>query len=233
MKQNSGKAVIKLLLYLGLLSLIIFFIFQRNNEDSGYSYNYIPVGNGSLSWGMEKEEIIGLLGNPTTLEESEYDYIMTYEMPITCTLGSCSNLVLSLGKGIQAIPDVQTVPYGLTYIVITIDDSTVDAVTERLFTLYGDLTGGATQMELDLKGTNPGLFNKRFYNTDWKLNLLPEEDRNLLFPPDQKTTDLRVSEGSYLLNIGLGGFATGDSYPCTINLDAYALSCLVNARKNP
>jgi len=231
MRSKKIKFGAILLLCVCLMLVAALLVLQKKDE-SAYSCYYIPVGDGKLSWGMSKEEIIAVMGEPASVEDKEYGFDLTYDILIPSKLGSCSNLILYVGLDNSTEAEQQTVKCGLVSLEMEIYDTTEETVIEKLSTFYGNLTGGSTQMELDLQKADPDYFNKRYYCNEWMLGTLPEEEYNQLVQLYQKITEgILLDEGKSLMYIRISGIEVGDAYTCNVSLDANILSCIESGEK--
>lgn len=226
--MKSKKISFFIIILLGIcLVLIIILLVINQKKESKYSCYYIPVGDGSISWGMTKEEIIAAFGEPTSMGDSEYGFVLSYESLIPSELGSCSKLALFFGNDESAYLEDQTVPNGLGIIEMTINNTTKEIIKEKLTKIYGDLIDKTTQMELNLKQSKPAYFNKNYYNENWMIRTLSKEEYSKLVEfYENSTNGGPIDEKKSLMDIRISGVEEGDNYDCNVRLDAYVLSCL-------
>lgn len=214
------------------LILVAVLLVLNKKEESAYSCYYIPVGDGKLSWGMNKEEIVAVMGEPTSVEDKEYGFHLTYDIPISSKLGSCSKLILYVGYDKSTDAEQQNGLGGLISLEMEIYGTTKEAVIEKLSMFYGDLTGGSNQIERDLQKANTDYFNKTYYSDEWKIGTLSEAEYNQLVQSYQKIfSGILLDEEESLMYIMISGVEVGDAYTCNVRLDARVLSCLERVEK--
>jgi len=230
MRSKAIKYGAILLLCVCMILVAALLIFNRK-EESVYSFYHIPVGDGDLSWGMSVDEVISVMGEPTSVEDSEYGAVLTYDSPMSSEIGSCSNLVLGVGIDEPVIKEgARTLPKGLCMVIMEVAGTTREATIEKLTAIYGDLTGGSTNQERMLQEIDPDYFNARYYCDEWKAGTLSEEEYTQLVQAYQIITSGRpMDKENPLMDIRISsiiGAGEGDVYTCNVSLDAYVFSCL-------
>lgn len=217
-----------LILFLVLFALIII-IQIYNRKKTVDSYNEIPLGNGQINWGMSTDELIGILGDPTSMASDEFQDTLTYDTTISSELGSCSSLVLYVGKkGDEVTHDTNDFEKpGLGLIEMIIEDTTKEKVVKSLNKIYGELVIQNTEMEIALQKSKPEYFNKRLYTEKWYAGELPNDtysqlEKIYLSSPG----DMVMDKKSLLFNVIVSGVEDGKSYSCKVQLNGVLLSYL-------
>ncbi len=213
------------------LILIGVLLVLHKQKESTYSCYQIPVGGGKLRWGMSKEQIITVMGEPALMEDNKgYEDILTYNT-VSGKIGACSEIILHIGSGVAAVEIQEAAPKGLSIIEMKIDKTTKEATIKKLSAIYGSLVEKTSQLESDLQKGAPDYFNKIYYSDKWRLDTLPEEEYGRLAAFYQKSRkDWPIEKETVLMRMGLSGVASGDAYTCNVMLDAYVLSCLESAK---
>lgn len=239
--NRMGKSAAVLL---GAACLVVFAVLVTNpQKDSreGYQAGFtcfdIPVGDGRLYWGMSREELTQILGEPSSEEVSGGGTTMIYDAPMEGELGGCSQVVFY--GGIQDLTDPQDRggekrSSGLCGIMMTLEPTTKERVLEYLADFYGELSplGGGTSMEMQLRQANPGYFNETHFCEAWRIGNLPKEEYERLTAVFRANKEGRpIDEENLLMCIYLWGVEEGDSYPCVVQLDVSmmgTLACLTS-----
>ena len=226
MKRKRAAISVVLLLCIVLLLLMMILLCGRKKD----SYNRIPIGDGQMSWGMSTDEIIGILGEPASMDSNAYQDTLFYDTRIPSDLGICSSLILYIGKNGDAVSKQENdfAGPGLGSIEMKIEGTTKEKIRETLTGLYGELTVQKSEMERDLKKAVPEYFKERYYTEKWYAGELEEEQYSLLEKNYQAGPGLRLlQKDSLLFFIDVSGTETGDSYACDVELNAVLLSYLL------
>ena len=83
------KKIVYIVLFvtIGLFAILgLFIYFYNGNETNRNSYDTIPISNEELQWGMSKNEVIEILGDPATIEENDAGVNLIYSKSITSEL---------------------------------------------------------------------------------------------------------------------------------------------------
>ncbi len=221
------KKIVYIVLFvtIGLFAILgLFIYFYNGNETNRNSYDTIPISNEELQWGMSKNEVIEILGDPATIEENDAGVNLIYSKSITSELGTCTEMILSIGEQ-------NDIPSGLGHLYLTIENTTLEEIIENLNNIYGDLTGGTNQMEESLKQANPDFFWKTYYNKGWVVSTLPESEVTLLNDYYKEVMGWQLDDSEPLLSVSINGFSTDERYLCDVDIDASILSCLKKVLK--
>lgn len=108
-----------------MLALIIWFVKSR---ETTYTCEKLPIYNGKLSWGMDADEVISLIGEADTRKEDADGLALIYEGDIPCEFGEASALTLYFGCDNLKNSDGKSYSSGLCNMVITFDYTTKKAV---------------------------------------------------------------------------------------------------------
>lgn len=211
---------LKKLSVFGYLLVLMLLCTACGNAGDRYSCRKIPVGDGKLSWGMSADEIVDVLGEPTSEEPYEYGgavrmlLLYEYDTPVQSKLGSCSQVVLRISDEGSAIN-------GLAWIELVIDETTKESVVEKLADFYGELSprGGSTQMEFDLKKGNPDYFNETHWCDAWKMETLTEKEYDLMAESYDAITGGKYAAlkgDTLLMDVNISGILSEEKYSCTV-----------------
>lgn len=219
-------------LCIGAVLLLVLIICLVKNRDVTYTCEKLPVYNGKLSWGMNADEVVSIIGEADTRKEETEGLSLIYEGAIPCEFGEASALTLYFGRDNLKAADGQSVSGGLCNMAITIDRATKEEVLKLLEDFYGTLSasGGSTQMELSLKKAEPNYFNEYHFCDEWKIQNLPDEKYAELSEVYEESTGAPVNKDAELMGINISGIATGEVYSCNIQLDAFIWTCLLENR---
>ncbi len=215
--EKQRKKLFILLFCVLVLALLLILFFFRNLKGAANDYDNIPVGGGKLEWGMTKDEIIEVLGEPSNIEEQDSGVFIDYNQQIKCDWGTCSEVKFAVGS---------TIPYGLGVIQITIEDTTLETLNDKLDKSYGILTTMPSQGEEALKQDNPNFFWKTYYSEDWRINMLSEENIADFSEYYKTITGFSLDITEPLMSISIHGVADEETYPCKVVIDATLLSGL-------
>lgn len=213
---------------------VVIFVAIHKQESSMYSCRNIPVGADKLNWGMTVEEIIEVLGEPFSISEEDFGNTLVYNVLLPCDLGTCSQVVLSVGKSDLTDSSGKKVSSGLCNIIMSIDNTTKEDVLDALSNYYGDLSsdGGSTQMELSLKEANADYFNEWHFCDEWRVgNLSDEEYRQLKEFYNRNREGMQLDAGDPLVGMVISGVEEGEVYTCMVQLNAMVLVYLQNTKK--
>ncbi|MCC8101168.1 MAG: M56 family metallopeptidase [Clostridiales bacterium] len=204
-------------------------------DGNAYSCDQIPILDGQLTWGMTKEEAVGILGTPTSAEESEYGvtYTWEYEEALESGLGDCSQLVLYIGENNLTNESGAVFSRGLIEVSLVVDGTTKESILESLEAVYGTFSeeSGSTALESQFKDSLPDYFNEYYFCDGWSVETLGEEDYTLLAEIEEATSEWMglkqpVAEGAVLADITLSGTVSDEPYSCTVTIAADYLTML-------
>ncbi len=198
---------------------------QGNKRNSSYSCYDIPIGDGRLQWGMSSDQVSAVLGTPSHMETQSSAHILTYDTPVTGSLGICSQTVLYIG--IDNLGDDEPLSSGLGAIIMTMEDTSKESMLGKLADFYGPLSpeGGETLIEIQLKAANPDYFYQYHFCDEWKAETLPENSFHRLteiYSGSTETPHRILDKDDPLMYINLWGV---DHYSCTVQLNASVLAC--------
>ncbi|MDE6921160.1 MAG: hypothetical protein K2P89_14850 [Lachnospiraceae bacterium] len=184
-----------------------------------YSCQNIPIGDGKLSWGMNADEIMAVLGSPLSEEDVSVNgacMIYEYGTPVECGLGKCSGVALYVAQEKEGIG-------GLVAIEMTVDATTKASVVEKLTDFYGELSpdSGSTKLEGDLKKANPDYFNEAYWCDAWALETLTDEEFDRMADAYSAMTedgDASLKKDTLLMDVNISGIQSEDRYSCVIRL---------------
>ncbi|MDE6939341.1 MAG: hypothetical protein K2P40_00115 [Lachnospiraceae bacterium] len=184
-----------------------------------YSCQNIPIGDGKLSWGMNADEIMAVLGSPLSEEDVSVNgacMIYEYGTPVECGLGKCSGVALYVAQEKEGIG-------GLVAIEMTVDATTKASVVEKLTDFYGELSpdSGSTKLEGDLKKANPDYFNEAYWCDAWALETLTDEEFDRMADAYSAMTedgDASLKKDALLMDVNISGIQSEDRYSCVIRL---------------
>ncbi len=184
-----------------------------------YSCQNIPIGDGKLSWGMNADEIMAVLGSPLSEEDVSVNgacMIYEYGTPVECGLGKCSGVALYVAQEKEGIG-------GLVAIEMTVDATTKASVVENLADFYGELSpdSGSTKLEGDLKKANPDYFNEAYWCDAWALETLTDEEFDRMADAYSAMTedgDASLKKDALLMDVNISGIQSEDRYSCVIRL---------------
>ena len=184
-----------------------------------YSCQNIPIGDGKLSWGMNADEIMAVLGSPLSEEDVSVNgacMIYEYGTPVECGLGKCSGVALYVAQEKEGIG-------GLVAIEMTVDATTKASVVENLADFYGELSpdSGSTKLEGDLKKANPDYFNEAYWCDAWALETLTDEEFDRMADAYSAMTedgDASLKKDALLMDVNISGIQLEDRYSCVIRL---------------
>ena len=213
-KSHTDKQL--LCVYLLLIMLLCTACGSKNER---FSCQNIPVGDGKLSWGMNADEIIAVLGSPLSEEDASGNgtrMIYEYDTPVDCRLGKCSEVVLHVAKEKDGIG-------GLAAIEMTVDATTKESVVENLADFYGELSpdSGSTQLERDLKKASPDYFNEAYWCDAWALETLTDEEFDRMADGYSAMTDdsyASLKKDALLMDVNISGTQSEERYSCIIRL---------------
>lgn len=210
-----------------MLALIIWFVKSR---ETTYTCERLPIYNGKLSWGMDADEVISLIGEADTRKEDVDGLALIYEGAIPCEFGEASALTLYFGRDNLKKSDGKSYSSGLCNMVITFDYTTKKAVLSQIEDFYGTLSvsGGSTQMELSLKAAEQNYFNEYHFCDEWKIKNLSDEEYAELSKVYEESTGTPINKEAELMGINISGVASGESYLCNVQLDAFVWTCLTD-----
>lgn len=224
------KIILSSVLVFVLFFISLIFVLSSNRKKDIYSYNNIPIGYGKLNWGMNTEEIIEILGKPTSIENDEYQDKLVYDTLLPSELGSCSKLTLYIGKteNEKQNQKTNTTKPGLGNIQMQIIDTKKEKIFEILSDLYGELTVQHTEIEQELKKTNADYFQECYYNEKWYADKLENDEYYRLEKIYQSSPGKRMlQKDSLLFYINVSGVVSENTYPCNIQLNAVLFSYLL------
>lgn len=194
-----------------------------------YSCQNIPIGDGKLSWGMNADEIMAVLGSPLSEEDVSVNgacMIYEYGTPVECGLGKCSGVALYVAQEKEGIG-------GLVAIEMTVDATTKASVVEKLTDFYGELSpdSGSTKLEGDLKKANPDYFNEAYWCDAWALETLTDEEFDRMADAYSAMTedgDASLKKDALLMDVNISGIQSEDRYSCVIRLYANKICLFEN-----
>ncbi len=194
-----------------------------------YSCQNIPIGDGKLSWGMNADEIMAVLGSPLSEEDVSVNgacMIYEYGTPVECGLGKCSGVALYVAQEKEGIG-------GLVAIEMTVDATTKASVVENLADFYGELSpdSGSTKLEGDLKKANPDYFNEAYWCDAWALETLTDEEFDRMADAYSAMTedgDASLKKDALLMDVNISGIQSEDRYSCVIRLYANKICLFEN-----
>ena len=203
----------------------------------GLSCYDIPLGEGRLFWGMSREELTAVMGEPSAEEVSEAGTTMTYDISkdgalMDTELGGGSQAIFYVGDHNLTDPEDmggEKLSSGLCGIMMTLNFATKERILDRLSDFYGELSpsGGGTSMEMQLRQANPGYFNETHFCEAWRIGNLPDEEYERLTAVFRANEEDRPIDGENLLMyIYIWGVEEGDSYPCVVQLDVSMMGML-------
>lgn len=209
-----------------LLGMIV--VFKQGRLPSYYD---IPIADGKLKWGMTREEIVRLLGEPDEIATGKDGEALKFHREMVCDLGKVSELTLYVGVENIIAENEEKVSSGLCNILIEMKDTTKEAMKRNLERYYGNLSesGGSTQMELILKKANPDYFNEYYFCDDWAMERLKTEEYVNLSEICKKLK-LPINDDTTLMGINISGIAEGTKYDCTVQLNGLYVSYLKSER---
>lgn len=194
-----------------------------------YSCQNIPIGDGKLSWGMNADEIMAVLGSPLSEEDVSVNgacMIYEYGTPVECGLGKCSGVALYVAQEKEGIG-------GLVAIEMTVDATTKASVVEKLTDFYGELSpdSGSTKLEGDLKKANPDYFNEAYWCDAWALETLTDEEFDRMADAYSAMTEdsyASLKKDALLMDVNISGIQSEDRYSCVIRLYANKICLFEN-----
>lgn len=203
----------------------------QTEKGGGLSCYEIPVGDDQLFWGMSREELTAVFGDPSEEEANEYGTTMTYDMPIQSRLGESSQMVLYVGiRNVTdpGAPEGEKLSNGLCGIMMTLAPTTRETVLEKIEDFYGELSpeGGSTKMEAQLQQGVPSYFNEVHFCEDWRVGNLPEEEYRELAERCEINRGRKLGEDDLLMSVYLWGVEEGEAYPCVVQLDVSMMGAL-------
>ena len=214
------------------VGIVIFFVFMLSiilfiREKVVYTYENIPVFDNKLTWGMDVESTISIIGESDVLEE-EYGTVLTYHSNIPCEFGEVSEVKLYFGENNLQESTGERFSGGLCNVSFTLENTTKEKLISQLNKFYGKMStsGGSTQMELSLKKANPNYFNEYHFCDEWKIQELSDRDYKRLSEIYMESIGAPISKDAVLMGINISGISSGDSYSCNVQLDALTLTCL-------
>ncbi|MGN0166606.1 MAG: hypothetical protein ACI4AB_01065 [Acetatifactor sp.] len=234
MKDRRVSAIFFILIIGSFLIGTIIVATGHKSEISTHDCCGIPVGADKLNWGMTVEEIIEVLGEPISISEEDSGETLVYNISLPSELGTCSQVVLSVGKSDLTDSSGKKVSSGLCNIIMSIDNTTKEDVLDALSNYYGDLSsdGGSTQMELSLKEANADYFNEWHFCDEWRVgNLSDEEYRQLKEFYNRNREGMQLDAGDPLVGMVISGVEEGEAYTCKVQLNAMVLVYLQNIKE--
>ncbi|MCI9095535.1 MAG: hypothetical protein HFI95_04880 [Lachnospiraceae bacterium] len=239
--KRVGKSVALLLGAVCLLASALLAANPGKGGQPGYrdglSCYDIPLGEGRLFWGMSREELTAVMGEPSAEEVSEAGTTMTYDISkdgalMDTELGGGSQAIFYVGDHNLTDPEDrggEKLSSGLCGIMMTLSPTTKERILDRLSDFYGELSpsGGGTSMEMQLRQANPGYFNETHFCEAWRIGNLPDEEYERLTAVFRANEEDRPIDGENLLMyIYIWGVEEGDSYPCVVQLDVSMMGTL-------
>lgn len=203
-----------------LIFVIVFFCLFQGRK-SAYSCEKIPLAKGKLSWGMSTEEVIAAMGEPSSIEQEEYCDTLTYDMDLSSDFGNCTQAVFYVGKDDRSY-NGEKFSSGLAGVMLTVDNSSQEAILEKLTDFYGELSpdGGTTLIETQLQEENPDYFYQYHFCETWRAETLPEDVFGRLQQVQSRIPDnsnIPIEKDEPLMYVNFTGV---EGYPCTIILRA-------------
>lgn len=213
-----------------IISVFTIFTILFGKQKQVYTYENIPVFNNRLTWGMDVDGVISVVGEADIVEEEEYGTVLTYHSDIPCEFGEASELKLYFGKNNLQDKTGKRYSGGLCNVEFTIENAAKENVIKQLNRFYGKLSnsGGSTQMELSLKKANPDYFNEYYFCDEWKIQELSHKEFGRLSEIYKESIGVPINKEAVLMGINLSGISSGESYSCKIQLDAFVLTCLLS-----
>lgn len=212
-------------LVLCILSVLaIIFLCRYRQEKNTYSCYRIPLADGKLDWGMDTDEVISIVGEPSSKIHEEYMDVLTYDVLQPCDLGDCIQATFYIGIDDKSYNN-GIFSSGLGVIEVTVDNTSKESILKSLVVFYGNLSpdGGETQMEVQLKGVAPGYFNEYHFCEGWRAGTLPEESFDHLSQVREtaERVGIPVEKDTPLMYMNFWGTDNGS---CTIQLNASVLA---------
>lgn len=232
MQHKKAVPYVISILVVCLVLTIIAVVLVKSNGDK-YAEIGVPVGENQLSWGMSADQITEILGEPTSVEETEYGSTLTYAVQMSSDIGNISELTLDIAEKDLDDGNGVKLDRGLCYIGMIVENTTKDSVLKRLSDFYGTLSkdGGSTQMELDFKQVDPKYFIESHYRDEWKVTNLPADEYKRLETLFNENRDGVLDQRPPLVWFSVAGIEEGETYACRVGIYAELLTFL-KAKKN-
>ncbi len=225
------KKMIRWIVLIGSFLIVVTGVVLVFKRGKIHSYCDIPIEDEKLRWGMTREEIVRLLGEPDEIKIENDGEALKYNRELVCDLGKVSELTLFVGVENVIVENKEKISSGLCNIFIEIEGSTKEIIKQKLERYYGKLSdlGGSTQIELNLKEANQNYFNEYYFCDDWTVKSLNTEEYTYL-SEICKNLKISINGDMPIAGINISGIAEGTKYDCIVQLNGLYVSYLKTER---